>query len=184
MRLPTADSAANGAAGAAAPELEYVEALYPFEPQQNGDLGFKAGDKIQVLEKPSAEWFRGRLGGHEGMFPSNYVKPAASSVSKRMAPPAYEPQGLSPQVTAQSQHSYQPSVGYAPPPQQQPVQQPVQQAPTQQYYQAPPQQVVVEQPQQQHSSHHGLKNFGSKLGNAAIFGAGATIGSDLVNSIF
>ncbi|KAG7807545.1 hypothetical protein KL921_004303 [Ogataea angusta] len=29
-----------------------------------------------------------------------------------------------------------------------------------------------------------FKKFGSKLGNAAIFGAGATIGSDLVNSIF
>lgn len=28
------------------------------------------------------------------------------------------------------------------------------------------------------------KKFGKKLGNAAIFGAGATIGSNLVNSIF
>jgi hypothetical protein len=30
---------------------------------------------------------------------------------------------------------------------------------------------------------HG-KKFGKKLGNAAIFGAGATIGSNIVNSIF
>jgi len=28
------------------------------------------------------------------------------------------------------------------------------------------------------------KKFGKKLGNAAIFGAGATMGADLVNSIF
>lgn len=28
------------------------------------------------------------------------------------------------------------------------------------------------------------KKFGRKLGNAAIFGAGATLGGDLVNSIF
>lgn len=28
------------------------------------------------------------------------------------------------------------------------------------------------------------KKFGKKLGNAAIFGAGATMGSNLVNSIF
>jgi LAS seventeen-binding protein 1/2 len=28
------------------------------------------------------------------------------------------------------------------------------------------------------------KKFGKKLGNAAIFGAGATIGSNIVNSIF
>ena len=30
----------------------------------------------------------------------------------------------------------------------------------------------------------GGKKFGKKLGNAAIFGAGATIGSNIVNSIF
>jgi LAS seventeen-binding protein 1/2 len=28
------------------------------------------------------------------------------------------------------------------------------------------------------------KKFGKKMGNAAIFGAGATIGSNIVNSIF
>lgn len=28
------------------------------------------------------------------------------------------------------------------------------------------------------------KKFGKKLGNAAVFGAGATIGSNIVNSIF
>lgn len=32
--------------------------------------------------------------------------------------------------------------------------------------------------------HEWVKKFGSKLGNAAIFGAGATAGSDLVNSVF
>ncbi|CAG7989058.1 unnamed protein product [Penicillium nalgiovense] len=30
----------------------------------------------------------------------------------------------------------------------------------------------------------GGKKFGKKLGNAAIFGAGATVGSNIVNSIF
>lgn len=166
------------------PVLEYVEALYNFEPQQDGDLGFKAGDKIQVLEKPSAEWYRGRLGNDEGMFPSNYVKPASPSslTSKHLAPPSYEQQRISPQATVQSQQSYQqPPMGYAAPPPQPMAYAP---APAQPVYQAPPQQVVVEQPQQQHSSHSGLKSFGSKLGNAAIFGAGATIGSDIVNSIF
>lgn len=58
------------------------------------------------------------------------------------------------------------------------------------YVQQYPQAQVVQQqpvPQQQGSGSGGsdaLKKFGSKLGNAAIFGAGATIGSDLVNSIF
>ncbi|KAA6407067.1 MAG: glycosyl hydrolase family 16 [Lasallia pustulata] len=36
----------------------------------------------------------------------------------------------------------------------------------------------------QHPNHHAwVKSFASKLGNAATFGAGATMGSDLVNSI-
>jgi len=40
------------------------------------------------------------------------------------------------------------------------------------------------QPGRQSKLAEGGKKFGKKLGNAAIFGAGATIGSDLVNSIF
>ncbi|KAK4976510.1 protein that induces appearance of [PIN+] prion when overproduced [Elasticomyces elasticus] len=41
-------------------------------------------------------------------------------------------------------------------------------------------------PANPHHPKHGewAKKLGSKLGNAAIFGAGATAGSDLVNSIF
>lgn len=47
-----------------------------------------------------------------------------------------------------------------------------------------------QQPQQQDPAVGGgkgkmyAKKFGGKLGNAAIFGAGATMGADLVNSIF
>jgi hypothetical protein len=65
---------------------------------------------------------------------------------------------------------------------------PYQQSPTPQ-----PQAVVVQdaantgqqqQQQQHHLGNEQVKKFGSKLGNAAIFGAGATIGSKVVNSIF
>ncbi|KAG5360830.1 Class E vacuolar protein-sorting machinery protein [Yarrowia sp. B02] len=69
--------------------------------------------------------------------------------------------------------------GYQPPPPQGYQQQP------QQYYQPPPPQtVVVEQGQQQQGGGGHLKSIGSKFGNAAIFGAGATLGGDLINSIF
>ncbi|KAG7740567.1 hypothetical protein KL932_002926 [Ogataea haglerorum] len=78
-------------------------------------------------------------------------------------------------------------VGLAPTPAATP--QPYQQQPISPMYvpQQQPQEytpmTVAEQPQGgQHNAM--LKKFGSKLGNAAIFGAGATIGSDLVNSIF
>ena len=55
---------------------EYVEALYDFEAQQDGDLSLKTGDKIQVLEKISPDWYRGKSNNKIGIFPANYVKPA------------------------------------------------------------------------------------------------------------
>lgn len=102
---------------------EYVEALYDFEAQQDGDLSLKTGDKIQVLEKISPDWYRGKSNNKIGIFPANYVKPAFTrSVSPKSAeaassstvsrpsvpPPSYEP--------AASQYpSQQVSAPYAPP---------------------------------------------------------------------
>ena len=192
-------SSVSSAAGSNSGQ-EYVEAIYDFPPQQDGDLELHVGDKVEVLEKPSAEWYKGRCNGKTGMFPSNYVKPAFSTAGQNEkqrapAPPQYNGNSdnnssrMEKQYTNSSnQSSYQqqqqqpyppPSTNYyqQPPPQQQVV---YQQAPQQQ-----PQQVIVQQqPQQQSNGSSQMKKFGSKLGNAAIFGAGATLGSDLVNSIF
>ncbi|KAJ5780545.1 hypothetical protein N7457_005705 [Penicillium paradoxum] len=41
-----------------------------------------------------------------------------------------------------------------------------------------------DEPKQPNKFEEGGKKFGKKLGNAAIFGAGATVGSNIVNSIF
>ncbi|CEP62911.1 SH3 domain-containing protein LALA0_S06e06678g [Lachancea lanzarotensis] len=190
----------------AASQNEFVEAVYAFQAQQDGDLDFHVGDKIEVLEKPSPEWFKGRCNGKVGMFPSNYVKPAFSGSlgqgtdrlnSLAPPPPQYQPQAqqqlqLQPQQTNASAHSSYsqpqfppPSTNYYQNPPQQQYQNQMQQA----YYQSPPpmqQQPVQEQQQQQqhHAGSQAFKKFGSKLGNAAIFGAGATIGSDIVNGIF
>ncbi|CCH60250.1 hypothetical protein TBLA_0C04530 [Henningerozyma blattae CBS 6284] len=165
---------------------EWVEAIYQFDPQQDGDLQLMPGDKILVTEKPSPEWFKGKCNGKVGVFPSNYVRPAFSGSNNEKsrsdaAPPQYQQDDH--HISKHSSHQ-----SSMMPPQPYPQQQQVYQAPPpqqQQAYQAPPQQVVVEQaPAKQHHEHKHLKNFGSKLGNAAIFGAGATLGSDLVNSIF
>lgn len=184
---------------ASSTQVEYVEAIYDFPPQQDGDLELKTGDKVEVIEKPSSEWYKGKCNGKTGMFPSNYVKPAFSNTRAPSrdsesvnGPPKYgnNDNKLQHEYTnnSSSQASYQQqqqapfppaSTNYyqAPPPQQQVVYQP------QPQQQQQPQQVIVQQPQEQHS-HSSMKKFGSKLGNAAIFGAGATLGSDLVNSIF
>lgn len=154
--------------------LEYVEALYEFDPQQDGDLGLKPGDKVQILEKLSPEWYKGCCNGCTGIFPANYVKAAFSDSngpSSLPPPPQYKAQELQ-QVPTQNSATLSYQQQPFPPPSTHYYQQPQQQS-----QQAPP-------PQQQQSSHSHLKSFGSKLGNAAIFGAGASIGSDIVNNIF
>lgn len=171
-------------------DVEVVEAIYEYKPQQAEDLELRVGDKIQVLEHTSPDWWKGSVGSRSGMFPSNYVKKLDE---RKQAPSPVPPQynSLQPQSTNQSQNQspymyQQQSYGQVqfPPYQGSPYQQqPVQ------YQQMPQQQVAVQQQetvvQQQGTGHSGqFKRFGSKLGNAAIFGAGATIGSDIVNSIF
>ncbi|KAI1322834.1 hypothetical protein F5Y16DRAFT_25443 [Xylariaceae sp. FL0255] len=51
-------------------------ALFTFEADQPGDLGFKKGDVITVLKKTDSDndWWTGMIGTKHGIFPSNYVK--------------------------------------------------------------------------------------------------------------
>ncbi|KAI0467549.1 hypothetical protein F4859DRAFT_236948 [Xylaria cf. heliscus] len=51
-------------------------ALFTFEADQPGDLGFKKGDIITVLKKTESDndWWTGMIGSRHGVFPSNYVK--------------------------------------------------------------------------------------------------------------
>lgn len=51
-------------------------AKFTFEADQPGDLGFKKGDIITIVKRTENEsdWWTGRIGGREGIFPSNYVE--------------------------------------------------------------------------------------------------------------
>lgn len=51
-------------------------AKFTFEADQPGDLGFKKGDVITIVKRTDneADWWTGRIGGREGIFPSNYVE--------------------------------------------------------------------------------------------------------------
>ena len=55
----------------------YVVALYDFEPQAEGDLGFRKDDKIEVTERKEDvnDWWTGRIGDRVGSFPGNYTAP-------------------------------------------------------------------------------------------------------------
>lgn len=51
-------------------------AKFNFDADQPGDLGFKKGDVITIIKKTDKEsdWWTGRIGSKEGIFPSNYVE--------------------------------------------------------------------------------------------------------------
>ncbi|KAI9759256.1 MAG: hypothetical protein M4579_002465 [Chaenotheca gracillima] len=51
-------------------------ALFTFDADQPGDLGFKKGDIITILKKTESanDWWTGKLNDKEGIFPSNYVE--------------------------------------------------------------------------------------------------------------
>lgn len=189
--------------------LGYCKATYDYQAQEGEDLELSKGDKIAVIEHLSEDWWKGYKKGSSqkeaGVFPSNYVNVISEQefdlspeAARRQAPSPYgnekvsynpnEQSGSAPPHYEQAQAplTQQPSYGgYAqyPPPSTN-YYPPQQYAPQQQAYQPQGQPVQAAAPEQQQQQQGHLRKFGGKLGNAAIFGAGATIGSDIVNSIF
>eukprot|EP00727_Mastigamoeba_balamuthi_P008020 m51a1_g3839 hypothetical protein (231) ;mRNA; f:351100-351875 len=70
---PPMKAAPPKAAPPPAREEKRARALYDFNAEQDGDLGFRKGDII-VITKEDGAWWNGELNGHAGAFPSNYVQ--------------------------------------------------------------------------------------------------------------
>jgi len=86
-RSPTSGSGKVGPGRPAAPKPMFQSktgtlrsneavALFTFDADQPGDLGFKKGDVITVTKKTEStnDWWTGILGTRTGIFPANYVE--------------------------------------------------------------------------------------------------------------
>lgn len=62
------------ASGTTAATVSRVRALYDFTPSEPGELAFRKGDIIAVLESVYKDWWKGSLRGQTGIFPLNYVE--------------------------------------------------------------------------------------------------------------
>ncbi|KAL1985969.1 hypothetical protein VTN96DRAFT_7104 [Rasamsonia emersonii] len=75
---PTAPKPVFGQRTGAAPETrkDQAIALYTFDADQEGDLGFKKGEIITILKRTdkAEDWWTGQIGDRIGIFPSNYVE--------------------------------------------------------------------------------------------------------------
>lgn len=148
----------------AKPVIAHARALYAYNASDGRDCSFVKDDKIAVHEYMNQDWWMGQnlRTGQEGIFPRNYV-----FVEQQEKAPV-------PQYGYPAQQQY----ANGPPQQQNPYNSNV-----------PPMAVAEGSNGQQEHQGSGKageygKKFGKKLGNAAIFGAGATIGGNIVNSIF
>jgi len=70
------------------PSPQTVLALYDYTASESGELSFKEGEIIHVLEKDESGWWLGELNGTQGLFPINYTEETevANKPSSETAP--------------------------------------------------------------------------------------------------
>lgn len=70
--------------GTTAATVSRVRALFDFQPSEPGELQFRKGDIIAVLESVYKDWWKGSLRGQTGIFPLNYVEKLSDPTPEEM----------------------------------------------------------------------------------------------------
>ena len=70
--------------GQTAATVSRVRALFDFAPSETGELAFRKGDIIAVLESVYKDWWKGSLRGQTGIFPLNYVEKLQDPTKEEM----------------------------------------------------------------------------------------------------
>lgn len=81
---PRAPVAQHIPSGTTAATVSRVRALYDFQPSEPGELQFRKGDVIAVLESVYKDWWKGSLRGQTGIFPLNYVEKLADPTHEEL----------------------------------------------------------------------------------------------------
>lgn len=55
-----------------------VQAMYDFTPQEQGELEFRRGNIITVIDRTDENWWEGECQARRGYFPATYVQPYRS----------------------------------------------------------------------------------------------------------
>ena len=75
--------------GTTAATVSRVRALFDFQPSEPGELQFRKGDIIAVLESAFKDWWKGSLKGQTGIFPLNYVEKLSDPTQEELQREAY-----------------------------------------------------------------------------------------------
>ncbi|KAG8750830.1 ESCRT-0 subunit protein hse1, partial [Ceratobasidium sp. 423] len=65
--------------------VKRVKALHDFNATESGELTFKKGDIIKVVDRCYKDWWRGQLKGRVGLLPVNYVEPLPEPTAAELA---------------------------------------------------------------------------------------------------
>ncbi|GAB1292285.1 Endophilin-A3 [Apodemus speciosus] len=71
---PSSSSKKTGTGNDTPSDQPCCRGLYDFEPENEGELGFKEGDIITLTNQIDENWYEGMLRGESGFFPINYVE--------------------------------------------------------------------------------------------------------------